>query len=92
MRIVPHGGEQLQERLNRWLAGLNPRLRRVLVFVIGMTLLVVGLTLLVLPGPGLLVIFIALALLATEFAWARGLLQRAKHHASRAANKLGRSR
>jgi len=82
----------LQERLNRWLAGLNPRLRRVLVFVIGMTLLVLGLAMLVLPGPGLLVIFIALALLATEFAWARGLLQRVKHHASRAANKLGRSR
>jgi len=64
----------------------------VLVFVIGMTLLFVGIVMLVLPGPGILVILIALALLATEFAWANSLLQRAKHHASRAANKLSRSR
>lgn len=82
----------MKERLDPWLAGINPRLRRVLVFVIGMTLLLGGVALLVLPGPGLLVIFGALALLATEFAWARALLQRAKHHASRAANKLSRSK
>ena len=82
----------MKERLDRWLAGINPRLRRVLVFVIGMTLLLAGVTMLVLPGPGLLVIFGALALLATEFAWAHALLQRAKHHASRAANKLSRSK
>ncbi|TMG26605.1 MAG: hypothetical protein E6H93_14970 [Chloroflexi bacterium] len=82
----------MQERLNRWLAGLHPLFRRVLVFVIGMTLLFVGIVMLVLPGPGILVILIALALLATEFAWANSLLQRAKHHASRAANKLSRSR
>jgi uncharacterized protein (TIGR02611 family) len=82
----------MQERLNRWLAGLNPRLRRLLVFVIGMTLLIAGIAMLVLPGPGILVIFIALALLATEFAWANSLLNRAKHHASRAASKLNRSR
>ena len=82
----------MKERLDRWLAGVDRRLRRVLVFVIGMTLLIAGVAMLVLPGPGILVILIALVLLATEFAWAQALLQRAKHHASRAANKLGRSR
>jgi uncharacterized protein (TIGR02611 family) len=82
----------MKEQLHRWLAGLHPRLRRPLVFVIGMTLLVVGVVMLLLPGPGVLVIFIALALLATEFTWARVLLQRARHYASRATGKLGRSR
>jgi uncharacterized protein (TIGR02611 family) len=82
----------MQKRLTWWLAGLNPQLRRVLVFLIGMTLLIAGIVMLVLPGPGVLVIFVALALLATEFAWAGGLLKRARHHATRVANKLGRSR
>ena len=80
----------MKERLGRWLSGLNPRFRRASVFAIGMSLLVVGVAMLVLPGSGIVVILIALGLLATEFAWAEALLQRAKHHASRAANKLGR--
>jgi len=40
----------MQERLNRWLAGLHPLFRRVLVFVIGMTLLFVGIVRPNLPG------------------------------------------
>jgi uncharacterized protein (TIGR02611 family) len=80
----------VKERLARRLDSLNPRLRRVLIFVIGMTLLIAGVAMLVLPGPGIIVILVALALLATEFAWAEALLQRARQHASRATDKLGR--
>ena len=50
--------------------------RRIVVFVLGGTLLLVGVLLLVLPGPGLLVIFLGLTLLATEFVWARLWLRR----------------
>jgi uncharacterized protein (TIGR02611 family) len=46
--------------------------------LIGFTLLAVGLALLVLPGPGWLTLAAGLALLATEFAWARSLLDRMK--------------
>jgi uncharacterized protein (TIGR02611 family) len=61
----------------RWL----PRVIRVtLVFVVGLTLLLSGLLMLVLPGPGLLVILAALAVLAVEFTWARRMLQRARSH------------
>jgi tellurite resistance protein TerC len=52
--------------------------RRVVVFVIGMTVLLVGVALLVLPGPAFLVIPAGLAILATEFAWARRFLRRVK--------------
>ncbi|HXV63293.1 MAG TPA: PGPGW domain-containing protein, partial [Vicinamibacteria bacterium] len=50
--------------------------RRTIVLLMGSTLLVVGAALLVLPGPGLLLIALALAVLATEFIWARRWLER----------------
>lgn len=53
-------------------------IRRVIVAVIGGTILLIGIALLVLPGPALVVIPIGLLILATEFAWARWLLRRAQ--------------
>ncbi len=53
-------------------------LRRVLVLVVGGTLLVVGVILIFVPGPAVVVIPAALAILATEFLWASRLLARAK--------------
>lgn len=52
--------------------------RKLVAFVVGLTLLIVGFALLFLPGPGLVVGGIGLAVLATEFWWARWLLKRAK--------------
>jgi uncharacterized protein (TIGR02611 family) len=46
-------------------------LRKCLVAVLGGALLVVGVALLVLPGPAFVVIPAALAILAIEFLWAR---------------------
>jgi uncharacterized protein (TIGR02611 family) len=51
---------------------------RVIIIVIGATVLLAGVAMLVLPGPGLLVIVAALAILASEFAWARHLLRRVR--------------
>jgi tellurite resistance protein TerC len=52
--------------------------RRIVVLVFGITLLGIGLLMLVLPGPGILAIVAALALLGLEFAWARHWLRRVK--------------
>ena len=49
---------------------------RIVVGTVGTTLLVIGLAMLVLPGPGLIVIPFGLAILATEFVWARRWLAR----------------
>ena len=46
--------------------------------IVGFTLLFVGVAMLVLPGPAIVVIPIALAILATEFLWARRLLTKIK--------------
>ncbi len=52
--------------------------RRVIVTVIGATVLLIGIALLVLPGPAFVVIPVGLAILATEYAWARRWLKRAR--------------
>lgn len=57
---------------------LPKTLRRVVVGVIGGTIVVIGIALLVLPGPAFIVIPLGLLVLGSEFAWARRLLRRAK--------------
>jgi hypothetical protein len=52
--------------------------KRVVVLVIGCSVVLIGLVLLVLPGPAPLVVPIGLAILATEFVWARRLLRKAR--------------
>jgi len=52
--------------------------RRLVIAVVGLTVLVVGLALLVLPGPAFIVIPIGLGILAIEFEWARRLMGRAR--------------
>jgi tellurite resistance protein TerC len=53
-------------------------LRRIVVAVIGGTILLIGIALIVLPGPAFIVIPLGLVILASEFAWARGLLRRGR--------------
>jgi uncharacterized protein (TIGR02611 family) len=53
---------------------LRTIVRRALVALAGTLVLVAGLVMLVLPAPGILVIPAGLAILGTEFPWARRLL------------------
>jgi tellurite resistance protein TerC len=52
--------------------------KQVVVAVLGVTVILVGIAMIVLPGPALLVIPAGLAILATEFVWARRLLRKAR--------------
>lgn len=52
--------------------------KRLIVIVFGFTILAAGIAMIVLPGPAVVVIPIGLAMLATEFIWARKLLDRVK--------------
>jgi tellurite resistance protein TerC len=61
--------------------------KRIAVSVIGGSVLLIGLLLLVLPGPGLPIIFLGLTLLATEFVWARLWLRRLRVSTRRAGRK-----
>ena len=62
--------------------------KRAVVMVVGMTVLLFGIALIVLPGPAFIVIPIGLAILATEFAWARRMLHLIRDSAEKGAEKL----
>ncbi|HUJ41033.1 MAG TPA: PGPGW domain-containing protein [Candidatus Acidoferrales bacterium] len=64
------------------------QIKRAIKTVIGFTLLVIGVVLIVTPGPGWLVILSGLAVLAAEFLWARRLLDRLKSGADRVVGAL----
>ena len=68
------------ERIKRALRlhDVPPLVRRMIVGVIGGTVLLIGIALMVLPGPAFLVIPLGLAILATEFVWARRWLKKAR--------------
>ena len=76
------------------LADVNPvrLLRRIAVTVAGTVILAVGVVLLVAPGPGLVVIALALAVFAIEFEWARRNLAAVQERARSAALKAAASR
>lgn len=75
-----------------WAIWFWGHIRRVIVFVIGMTILGLGVAMLVLPGPGWLTIFGGLALLATEFAWAKWVLTFAQKRLSTLVDAAMKSR
>lgn len=56
--------------------------KRVIISIIGATVLLIGIALLVLPGPAFIVIPIGLGILATEYAWARRWLKKARQIAT----------
>lgn len=57
--------------------------KRLLKILVGFTLLVLGIAMVVTPGPGALTIIVALGVLAAEFVWARRLLDRVKEQGIR---------
>lgn len=81
--------------------GELPRLRKLIVALIGGTIVLFGLALIVLPGPAFIVLPLGLTILATEFAWARRAIRRGQvlmakarrsDFASRARSMVGMSR
>ena len=57
--------------------------KRFVKVIVGFTLLLLGVIMLVTPGPGWIAIGFGLALLAAEFVWARRLLNRLKAEGNR---------
>lgn len=56
---------------------------RLIILIVGGTVLLLGLVMVVTPGPAFVVVPIGLAILAVEFAWARRLLHRVRERAAR---------
>jgi tellurite resistance protein TerC len=62
--------------------------RKIVVAVLGATVLALGVVMIVLPGPAVLVIPLGLGILATEFAWARRWLERLRERGDRVLESL----
>jgi len=62
--------------------------RRLIIFVVGISVLVVGIVMIVLPGPAFLVIPLGLAILATEFLWAKIMLTKLKQKSADGAKTI----
>jgi tellurite resistance protein TerC len=60
------------------------RLKTIITAVIGFTILLIGAAMLVLPGPGLVVIAFGLVILSAEFVWAKRALEHMKDQAQKA--------
>ncbi|MBS1200554.1 MAG: TerC/Alx family metal homeostasis rane protein [Proteobacteria bacterium] len=63
--------------------------RRIAVAVIGGTVCLIGMAMIVLPGPAMIVIPLGLGILGLEFAWARRWLRNAKEAANGIADGVG---
>src|SRR5690606_40191583 len=57
------------------------------VFVVGLAVVAAGAAMLVLPGPGWVVIFAGMAIWGTEFAWAQLVLRWTKRKVTEAAQR-----
>ena len=62
--------------------------RKIAIAIIGTTIVLLGVAMLVLPGPGILTIILGLMLLGVEFAFARRWLERLKSTSRMAAEKV----
>jgi len=62
--------------------------KRVITVLFGFTVLLLGAIMLVTPGPGVAAIVVGLAILGTEFLWARRLMKKFKDGANNVKNSV----
>jgi tellurite resistance protein TerC len=64
--------------------GVSPRIKRFMIGVLGGGIMAIGVAMIILPGPAFIVIPLGLAVLATEFNWARRWFRKARDLLKRA--------
>ena len=62
--------------------------KRIVIGIVGGSVLIVGIAMIALPGPAFVVIPVGLGILGIEFAWARRWLRKAKAKAEEVARNL----
>jgi uncharacterized protein (TIGR02611 family) len=68
------------------------QIKRIVVAVIGFTILTIGILLIVFPGPAFIVIPVGLSILATEFVWAKRLLEKVKKAIKKTKDSVSKSK
>ena len=84
MRRALHETKTMKEKISKTWKLIPRSVRKTIVLVTGFTLILLGSLLVVLPGPFTLpLIFLGLAILALEFAWAQRTLDRVKEQGAK---------
>jgi uncharacterized protein (TIGR02611 family) len=78
----------MKDRVRSLYGSLPKPVRRVSVLLLGTAIALAGVAMLVLPGPGLLVLGLAVAVLALEFDWAKKVAERATRLARELADRV----
>lgn len=76
-------GGQAESPLSPW-----RHIRRIAILIAGSTVLLIGVILIFIPGPAIVVIPAGIAILATEFPWARRLARKFKRYFLRARRAI----
>lgn len=63
------------------------QLKRLIIGIIGGTILIIGIAMIALPGPAFIVIPLGLSILATEFIWAKKIIEKFKNKFEEMKNK-----
>ena len=66
--------------------------KRIAITIVGFVVILAGVAMLILPGPGWAAIFLGLAILATEYVWAQRAMNYAKQKASQAKDRVTRKK
>lgn len=73
---------------SHWIRTIARNAKRLLILILGVAVLLAGVAMLALPGPGVVVIIVGLVILATEFTWAERALDKTTEKAAGAATKV----
>ncbi|MFH1862506.1 MAG: PGPGW domain-containing protein [bacterium] len=63
-------------------------IRKIVILVVGLTVLLIGVVMIVLPGPAIVVIPVGLLILGTEFVWASRIIKKFKQRANQLEAQL----
>lgn len=72
--------------MNSFFNGVYKHTRRIVITVVGISVLLIGGAMIFLPGPAIIVIPLGLGILATEFIWAKNLMEKVKEKAKNLKN------
>ncbi|OLS24788.1 MAG: hypothetical protein HeimC2_20930 [Candidatus Heimdallarchaeota archaeon LC_2] len=85
-------GSVIKSKTKRYSKRTVKELRRIVILIMGLTIVFIGVLLLILPGPGVVTIIFGLTLLASEFYWAKNWLKKVEQGIDSVKNRITSSK
>ena len=75
-------------KLNGWMKKDINQIKKIIILILGITILLIGVIFLITPGPGIFIILLGMIILAAEFLWARKILKKMKSNLNASLSKF----